>query len=355
MSKTYSAAVVGGGFGGKLSMSGLHASARFDLVAACDLRRDVCDELQSLYPGLRVYDDHEAMFRDSPTDVVCVSTYPPSHEAVSLAALASGVKGLLVEKPIGDTAASGSRILEAIKAAGIPVAVPHGLLVKAYSTEILARVRRGDIGALKLVEIQCQGWDIINAGIHWLNFFVALNEGDPPVNVLAACDASTRTWRDGMQVETLAVTSAETAGGVRVVMHTGDLTTVNCEDATCCFRLVGTAGIIEFWAWEPRYRILNSDHPAGRIVEVAEDEKKPHQKHLENLAAQMDAGVPDYAVAVSSLLALEMCEAAYQSSRERRAISLPLEDNPAAVATDWDPGRPYGGSGGGRDGRQFAG
>jgi hypothetical protein len=35
------------------------------------------------------------------SDVVCVSTFPPSHEEVALAALDLRLKGMLVEKPLG--------------------------------------------------------------------------------------------------------------------------------------------------------------------------------------------------------------------------------------------------------------
>jgi hypothetical protein len=48
------------------------------------------------------------------------------------------------------------------------MAVPHGLMVKRCSLEIIERTQSGDIGKLKLVEIQSLQWDIINAGIHWL-------------------------------------------------------------------------------------------------------------------------------------------------------------------------------------------
>src|SRR3712207_8225841 len=44
-------------------------------------------------------------------------------------------------------------------------------------------------------------WDIINAGIHWLNFFVTLTDNEPLDYVIAQCDTTTRTYRDGMQVE----------------------------------------------------------------------------------------------------------------------------------------------------------
>ena len=81
------ASVVGGGAGGKLSMTALHDSDRFELVAAADLKPEVCSALAEEYPGIRTYPTHEEMFAACPTDVVCVSTYPPTHEAVALAAL----------------------------------------------------------------------------------------------------------------------------------------------------------------------------------------------------------------------------------------------------------------------------
>ena len=105
----------------------------------------------------------------------------------------------------------------------------------------LGRLQQGEIGALKLVEIQCRGWDIINAGIHWINFVVVLTGNEPFEYVMALCESSTRTYRDGMQVETTAVTYAQTVTGIRVVIHTGDETLANREGKATLFRLVGTA------------------------------------------------------------------------------------------------------------------
>jgi predicted dehydrogenase len=352
MEQVYEATVVGGGAGGRLSLAALEASPRYRLKAVCDLREDVLASLSEQYPGIRTFLSHEEMFRECPADVVCVSTFPPSHEAVALAALAGPLRGILVEKPLADTVAGARRLLSAVKARNVPMAVPHGLLVRAHASEVRDRVRRGEIGELKLVEIQCRGWDIINAGIHWLNFFVALTEGDPPVEVMALADSSTRTFRDGMQVETVAVTSAQTRSGVRVVMHTGDTIEVNAPGRQFCFRLVGTAGMIEFWGWAPGYRILNAAHPEGLDVSPDEGPATAHQIHLENLARMIDEGRRDYSIPESSLMALELCEAAYRSSREGRLLRLPLETNEPAQAT-WQPGEPYFGVGGGRDGRKL--
>lgn len=344
------AAVIGGGAGGRLSLNALTASPLFEAVAAADLRAEVRQELEEQYPGLQTFATHQEMFAALPDlEVVCVSTYPPTHEEVTRDALAAlSLRGILVEKPLGHTAESGRRILEAVQARGIPMATPHGLLALQTPLEIIERVRRGDIGDLKLVEIQCVTWDIINAGIHWLNFVVHLTGNEPIAHVLAQADRTTRTYRDGMQVETIAVTSAQTRSGVRVVMHTGDDVLVNVPgNKMTAFLLLGTTGFIEFYGWERGYRLNNESVMPQELPTIG------HRRHLENLAAQIATGTTDYSIPESSLAALEICEAAYLSARYGCRIDFPLAGFTPPPPNDWQPGEPYSGVGGGRDGRKL--
>ena len=340
--KKYTASVVGCGVGGCMSLNALAASDRFELVAACDVNEAARHAVAERFPRVLTYASHQELFEENGADVVCVSTWPPSHREVVLAALdLPSVKGMLVEKPLADSYAAGKGLLDALRAKGLPVCVPHGLLKLNHCREILRRVHAGDIGILKLVEIQCTGWDIINAGIHWLNFFVMLTRCEPVAYVIAQCDRSTRTHRDGMQVETFGITYGETASGVRVVMNTGDQVAVSREGKDFLFRIVGTEGIIEFWAWESAYSILNELHSTGHLVEVEPAPDLPHQLHLEALAQQMDTQQPDYMDAESSLMALEMVEAAYVSSRFGTKVEFPLCNFKPPTPNDWEPGKPF--------------
>ena len=115
-------------------------------------------------------------------------TSPTSHLEVTSDALDLPLKGILVEKPLADNWADGRQILNLVRAKGLPLAVPHGLLVAEHARQILDRVREGQIGDLELVEIQCTGWDIINAGIHWLNYALELLQGERMEWVMACCD-----------------------------------------------------------------------------------------------------------------------------------------------------------------------
>jgi len=353
MSATLSASVVGGGSGGRLSLDALQASSRYELVAAADISPQALKLLSARYPGIRLYPSHEAMFADCPTDVVCVSTWPPTHLPVALDALAlPGLRGLLCEKPLADTARSGHHLLEAIKARGLPMVVPHGLLKARHGEEIITRVRSGEIGHLDLVEIQCNRWDIINAGIHWLDFFVNLLPDDPPAWVMAAIETSTQTYRDGMQVETTAVTYVQTDSGVRCVMHTGDDVQIRRPGKEFLLRLVGSSGQIEFWAWESAFLLRNPQHPDGALIKPVPHAEGGHQRYLEQLADQIQAGETDYTYGELSLRALEICQGAYLSAANRSKVTFPLNIDKLPAPPDWLPGQPYGGVGG-RDGRRL--
>ncbi|MFN8518689.1 MAG: Gfo/Idh/MocA family oxidoreductase [Chloroflexota bacterium] len=350
---TLTAAVIGGGLGGRLSLDALVASDRYVLIGIADVNAEVRAALADRYPGIPTFESHEQLLRSASPDVICVSTHPHSHEEVALAAVAASPRGMLVEKPLGPTSATGARIIDAIRGAGIPVVVPHGLVVQATARQVIERVRDGEIGKLEIVEIRSSGWDIINAGIHWLHLCIELLAPDRLVTVMARCDTSTRTYRDGSQVETVAVTYLESGHGVRIVMVTGDQVDMPDGGALAHFKLVGTRGVIDFHGFQEGYRLRSYDHQDGSQVEVAPASGTGHRLHLDGLADQIRMATLDYSLAERSLEALEACEAAYLSNRLGCLVRLPIGSFAPPPSNDWDPGARYSGSGGGRNGRNI--
>jgi predicted dehydrogenase len=179
----------------------------------------------------------------------------------------------------------------------------HAAIAADHSRQVLdlvqqRRHRRAEAGGDSVF-----GLDIINAGIHWLDFFVAPTQGAPVAYVMAACDASTRTYRDGMQVETLAVTYAQTGRRRAWLCRPATMQTDQRALKDTLFRLIGTQGTLDFLWLGTRYRLLNADYPQGQLVEVTPGPRSAHQRHLEHLAEQMDRDTPDYSIAEGSLLA----------------------------------------------------
>src|SRR5260370_12815483 len=152
--KKLTASVVGCGRGGRLSLEDLAESEFYTPLAAADLRPEVGDELGKKFPGLRIFADFREMFATCPTDVVCVSTYPPTHEEIAVEALKRPLEAILVEKPIADTVASGRRILDLVRQSWIPLAVPHGLMVKRSPLEFIELFSTSEMRARNLISIQ---------------------------------------------------------------------------------------------------------------------------------------------------------------------------------------------------------
>ena len=71
------------------------------------------------------------------------------------------------------------------------------------------------------------------------------------------------------------------------------------------------------------------------------------------MAEMIDTGQINYAIPESSLMALEIVEGAYISSRHRCKVTFPLDEFQPPIPSDWDPGSPYSGQEGGRDGRNL--
>ncbi len=332
-------------------MAALAASPRFDLVGVTDISADARDRVERDFPGVPTFADHRQMFETVRADIVCVSTYPPTHLELAEAAAAAGARGLLVEKPLGDTTAAGAAILAMMRERGLPMVVPHGLMASPAPRRLIDDVQAGAIGSLRTVAMECTGWDIVNAGIHWIQFFLALVDPDPVVFVLTGADASTQTFRDGMQVETSAVTLARTASGVRLVLETGDQVPIARGDTACLMRFVGDEGCIEYAAWENSYTLVGR---GGRVVvEEETGTVTGHRRHLEHLADLVEGGALDWSVPETSLRALEIVESAYLSARIGASVALPLSSFVAPTPTAWDPGVPYSGVGGGRNGREL--
>ena len=347
------ASVVGAGTGGWLSIDALATLNEYQLVSVADIRPDARKAVATRFPGIRTFEHAADMFSECPADVICVSTYASTHEQIALQAVETPVRGLLLEKPLSHDAAGARRLLGAVKMLGLPVVVPHGLLTRGTPLEVKRRLQAGDIGQIRMVGIESRGWDLINAGIHWLHYTLSVLDGEEVSDVLAAVDSTTRTYRDGLQVETESAVLARTTAGTRILVNSGDYLPTSHARKEAVFRFVGTGGVAEFCGWDPGFQMISAsagdEHP-GLPPEPA---LIGHARYLHDLAGMIATGARDYAGAERSVAALEVCEAAYLSARLGCNVTLPLSEFVAPEPSGWQPGSPYDGQGGGRDGRQL--
>ena len=343
-----SAAVIGCGHGGRLSLDALCASPEYDNVFAADASAEVRRRTRRDYPDVQTFNDLEQLTSAVQPDVVCIATPAPTHYPITRDVLEIGPRGLLLEKPIATNATDAMRLLETLVERQLPVVVPHGLLVLDLPQTIRQRIRNGDIGKIELVEVQ-NSVDLLNGGIHWIVYLLDLLPQDRVLTVLAAFDSGGRVVNDGMQVESEGVTTLITESGVRVVMYSG----VDChprsdvlpasEQKGGIFRFFGSSGMIEFSAWADAYWIRSAEAECGDLVRtVSTSNASYHQIFLDNLARQIDTGKPEYTAPYLSVKALDIIDNAYRSHTFRRRISLGTDElMPAMDLQDWQIGIPF--------------
>lgn len=105
--------------------------------------------------GARGFGTLEELLAAGGVDGVIVAVPNQLHEAVAGACIAAGLP-VLVEKPITHDIASGGRLLDAARAAGVPVLVGHHRRHNPLIRKALEIVRSGELG--RLATVQAQTW-----------------------------------------------------------------------------------------------------------------------------------------------------------------------------------------------------
>lgn len=134
-----------------LHLPTLAKSGSCELVAMCDASPAVLADLKERYPAPLAYNRPEDLLRDPGVEAVLISVGDPLHVSLCLAALDAG-KHVLVEKPLGTTAAECLPIRDAARRSGRKVAV--GLMKRhdpgvQYARHVIAE----DIGRLRSFSI----------------------------------------------------------------------------------------------------------------------------------------------------------------------------------------------------------
>jgi predicted dehydrogenase len=158
--------MVGGGPGGigKTHRFAANLDGRYELVAAVfsrDAEKNAAMGRELAIAPHRLYPSFEAMAAAEaarPDGIECVSVVAPNdtHVPASLAFLELGIP-VICEKPLANSAAEASRVLQLTQTRGVPFALTHNY--SAYPMVLEARhlVRSGRLGAIRVVQAEYAG------------------------------------------------------------------------------------------------------------------------------------------------------------------------------------------------------
>lgn len=121
--KKLNIAVVGAGIYGKNHLDAFSTNPNVNLVAVCDLKKEITDQVSREY-GVKTYNDMEEMLKSEEIDAVAVATPDPYHKDPVMTAIRYG-KDVLVEKPLATTSADAYEIIKAAEEANVRVMVDY--------------------------------------------------------------------------------------------------------------------------------------------------------------------------------------------------------------------------------------
>lgn len=153
--------------------------------------RDVLN--QHLGGGYSTFGDFAQALAQTRPDAVCLTTYPDTHEAYALAALAAGCH-LFVEKPLATTVAGAERVIAAARQAKRQVVVGYILRHHPSWQQFVALAR--DLGKPLVMRMNLnqqshgQMWNvhrnlmqslspIVDCGVHYLDVMCQMTQAEP--------------------------------------------------------------------------------------------------------------------------------------------------------------------------------
>jgi predicted dehydrogenase len=141
-------AVAGAGLIGKRHIEEINASAAAELAAIVD-PGPAAPELARKW-AVPLYPSLTELFQNDRPDGVVLATPNQMHVAGGLQCVAAGIP-VLVEKPIGDSVAAATRLVEAGEAAGVPMLTGHHRNYSPIIAKTREIVRSGALGSIVAV------------------------------------------------------------------------------------------------------------------------------------------------------------------------------------------------------------
>ncbi|MFZ5917409.1 MAG: Gfo/Idh/MocA family protein [Chloroflexota bacterium] len=161
------AGVIGLGFIGPAHVEAIRRLGQAEVIAVAGSRPGNIRARAAQLGVPRAYDDWRDLIADP--DVQVVHNCGPNflHHAINMAAIEAG-KAIVSEKPLGMDAAEAAEMLQAAREAEVIHAVCFHNRMYPLTQEMRARVRRGDLGQLRVVQgAYLQDWLLYDTDYNW--------------------------------------------------------------------------------------------------------------------------------------------------------------------------------------------
>ncbi len=294
-------------------------TGRCTLAACADPSADAARFFADRYGVPRTYSDAQAMLDGEDLDIVSVCTWPHLHAPLTIAAARAGVKVIHCEKPMATSWGEAKEMVRVCEENGVRLTFNHQRRFLGPFQTARAQMQAGAIGELVRIEGNCG--DLYDWGTHWLDMFFFYHGETPAKWVMAQIDSREERKIFGVPMENQGLCEFQFEDGVRAFLATG-------RDAhePVAHRLIGTEGMIEVLWDAPYLRLLNATTNGWQTVEQPDDLHGPNsvERAIADVVDSLTTGRESLLSARNALRATEVIFAAYESSRRRGRVDLPL-------------------------------
>jgi predicted dehydrogenase len=133
------------------------------LAAACDSDAGSLEALQSSNANLACFIDFDEMLARGRLDAVAIAAPAQLHASLAQRAIAAGLRGVFVEKPLALSVEEAILVVEAARSRGTVLAVGHLLLYHPAVRAMLDSISRGEIGTVRHFRSRRLGWGTLRS------------------------------------------------------------------------------------------------------------------------------------------------------------------------------------------------
>ena len=316
-------------------MFGYAKTGRCKLVAVADISRENAEGFVKDHdPSAKIYADYKEMMAAEKPDIVSVSLWPHMHAKVVCDVAEHAPRAIHCEKPMDLHWDASLKMHEVCKKRGIQLTFNHQRRFNRPFQKLKSMLDEGAIG--RVLRMEAAWHNLADSGTHWLDMMFFFNGDLPAQWVLGQIEARGAKKVFGALQETQSIVTFRFANDVRATMYGG----LAHADLGCMIRVTGTEGALEILADAPWLRMRRygngvTDLDPGESIHVGVSNVRAVQDLVDCIGTDKKPQLSSD----NAIRATEVIFAAYESSRRRGRVDLPLAPGPSALLSMVEAGQ----------------
>jgi predicted dehydrogenase len=196
--------IIGAGNIGKVHMEAFKKLSDVHIAAVTDVYLPIAAERAVEYQIEKVYPDAQRLLEDPHIDAVVIAVSNEWHTSIAVQALEAG-KHIMLEKPMALSVESAKQIVDAERASGKVVMIPHQMRWESIPMQVKEQTDKGALGRIYHAKANwtrrkgIPGWGtwftqmeksgggpLIDIGVHILDLTLYLMDNPKPISVYGA-------------------------------------------------------------------------------------------------------------------------------------------------------------------------